>query len=73
MQTAEVGLGHRKLSVPGNDPVDMSGSRLVELRQQLILQLKPVLRAQDFEAFDLESVFQEVAAVASFLSNIDLP
>jgi hypothetical protein len=31
--------------------------------------LKPVLRAQDFEVFDLESVFQRVAAVASFLEK----
>jgi hypothetical protein len=31
--------------------------------------LKPVLRAQDFEDFDLESVFQKVAAVPSLLER----
>lgn len=70
---AQLDLVRRKLSVPGNDTMDVSESRLVELRLQLVSQLKPVLRTQDFEAFDLEFVFQEVAAVASFLSNIDLP
>lgn len=64
-----IAMVHRKLSVPGNDPVDVSDSRLAELRLQLASQLKPVLREQDFQAFDLESVFQEVGAVASLLAK----
>ncbi|MCX5831306.1 MAG: nucleotidyl transferase AbiEii/AbiGii toxin family protein [Deltaproteobacteria bacterium] len=64
-----IAMVHRKLSVPGNDPVDVSDSRLAELRLQLVSQLKPVLREQDFQAFDLESVFQEVGAVASLLAK----
>lgn len=70
---AQLDLVRRKLSIPGNEPVDMSGSRLAALRQQLIAQLKPVLRTQDFESFDLESVFQRVAAVASLLAKNNLP
>jgi predicted nucleotidyltransferase component of viral defense system len=62
-------LVRRKLSIPGNEPVDVSGGRLTALRQQLTSQLKPVLRAQDFEDFDLESVFQKVAAVPSLLER----
>lgn len=64
-----IAMVHQKLSVPGNDPVDVSDSRLAELRQQLASQLKPVLREQDFQAFDLESVFQTVGAVASLLAK----
>jgi len=62
-------LVRRKFSIPGNEPVDVSGGRLTALRQQLTSQLKPVLRAQDFEDFDLESVFQKVAAVPSLLER----
>jgi predicted nucleotidyltransferase component of viral defense system len=66
---ALIALVRQKLSVPGNEPVDVSERRLGVLRQQLASQLKPVLRAQDFEVFDLESVFQKVAAVASLLER----
>lgn len=64
-----LGLVRGKISVPGNDPVDVSDSRLAELRLQLNSQLKPVLRAQDYDAFDLEAVFQKVAAVAFLLEG----
>jgi predicted nucleotidyltransferase component of viral defense system len=64
-----IAMVYRKLAVPGNERIDVSASRLTELRQQLASQLKPVLRAQDFRAFDLESVFQTVADVASLLEK----
>ncbi|MDA8125654.1 MAG: nucleotidyl transferase AbiEii/AbiGii toxin family protein [Deltaproteobacteria bacterium] len=57
-----------KLAVPGNEPVDVSAGRLAALRPQLASQLKPVLREQDFAAFDLETIFQQVAKVASLLA-----
>ncbi len=69
---ALLALVRGKLSVYGNKPVDVSGSRLAALRQQLSSRLKPVMRAQDMEAFDLEAVFQKVAAVASSLANTNL-
>jgi predicted nucleotidyltransferase component of viral defense system len=68
---ALLALVRGKLSVSGNEPVDVSGSRLAALRQQIASRLKPVLRAQDFQAFDLEAVFQKVAAVASSLANAE--
>ena len=58
-EPALIALVHQKLSVPGNDPVDVSEARLAELRQQLASQLKPVLREKDFQEFNLESVFQK--------------
>lgn len=54
----------RKIMVPGNDPVDVSDDRLDQLRMQLEAQLKPVLRAVDFESFDLDRTFNMVRTVA---------
>jgi predicted nucleotidyltransferase component of viral defense system len=66
---ALVALVRQKLFVPGNAPVDLSGARLAELRQQLDSQLKPVLLGKDFTEFNLESAFRTVAAVASLLGS----
>lgn len=57
-----------KLSVPGNEPVDISEKRLSALRQQVEPQLRSVLRAQDFAEFDLEQAFQRVAAMAAAIA-----
>ena len=59
-----VALVRGKLEVPGNDPVDVSSSRLDALRLQLASQLKPVLRGRDFAEFDLDRAFDNVAEVA---------
>jgi hypothetical protein len=60
-----IGLVRQKLAVPGNEPVDVSANRLAALRQQVGSQLQPVLRAADFADFDMERVFQVVAATAA--------
>ena len=60
-------LIRHKLDVPGNAPVDVSRERLKTLRQQLESRLKPVLRAKDFEKFDLDRAFEIVAAVAAMV------
>jgi len=62
---AMVELIRQKLAVPGNDPVDISETRLAALRRQLDSQLKPVLREKDFSEFDLERAFRIVADVAA--------
>jgi len=59
-----VALVKTKLRMPGNGPVDVSAARLAALRPQLEAQLKPVLRAADFAAFDLDRAFTTVAEVA---------
>jgi predicted nucleotidyltransferase component of viral defense system len=54
----------RKLAMPGNDPVNVSGERLAQLRRQVEANLRPVLRERDYRAFDLERAFtiaQEIA------------
>jgi predicted nucleotidyltransferase component of viral defense system len=47
----------KKLSVAADDPVDLSESKLANLQAQLATQLRPVLRAADYKAFDLERAF----------------
>jgi hypothetical protein len=64
---AFIKLVRHKLEVPGNDPVDVSGDRLKALRLQLEPRLKPVLRAKDFEEFDLDRAFKIVADAAAMV------
>ena len=54
-----------KLIVPGNDPINVSTKRRVELNRQLETQLRPVLRTQDFDKFNLDHVYQMVVEVAA--------
>ncbi len=63
-----VELIRQKLAVPGNDPVNVSPARQDELRRQLLPRLRPVLRQQDFEAFDLDHAFQIVTSMAEKLA-----
>ncbi len=53
-----------KLSVPGNGPVDVSPEKRQSLRDQIATQLRAVLRAADFDRFDLDRAFTHVANVA---------
>lgn len=59
----------QKLTVPGNGPVDVSDTRFALLRRQLDTRLKPVLRAADFEGFDLENGLATVARVAALIAE----
>jgi predicted nucleotidyltransferase component of viral defense system len=54
----------QKLSVPGNEPIDVSDGRLAALRKQTEPQLRPVLRDVDFAEFDLDRAFKLVAEMA---------
>ena len=60
---AVLDLVRAKLSVAGNDPVDLSEEKVANLRDQLETQLRPVLRAVDYEAFDLQAVIQVLREV----------
>lgn len=55
----------QKLKVPDNDPIDISHFRKAALRAQLDTQLKPVLRREDFEEFDLNRAFELIAEMGS--------
>jgi predicted nucleotidyltransferase component of viral defense system len=70
-QTQEPGfleLLRRKLAVPRTGEVDLSDSRIEQLRRQLDAELRPVLREQEFAQFDLERAIGTVRAVAEALA-----
>ncbi|MFB3886128.1 MAG: nucleotidyl transferase AbiEii/AbiGii toxin family protein [Thermodesulfobacteriota bacterium] len=58
-------LIRKKLAVPGNDPVNLEPSRKEVLKTLLIAELKPILREQDLQEFDLERAFNLVAQIGS--------
>jgi predicted nucleotidyltransferase component of viral defense system len=58
-------LVRKKLTVPDNGPVNVGLDRLEQLRGQLTGQLKPVLRQNDFNAFNLDNAFAIVAQIAN--------
>ena len=51
-----LGLLAAKLSVSGNDLLDLSEVKTEILRGQIETQLRPVLRVIDYKAFDLDRV-----------------
>jgi hypothetical protein len=62
-------LVHKKLAVPGNDPLDIAPGRREALRRQVEAQLRPVLRARDFRSFQLDGVFEQVAEVGTMIQQ----
>jgi predicted nucleotidyltransferase component of viral defense system len=50
----------KKLEVPGNEEIDISADRKMELEKQLEGQLKPVLRKRDFDEFDIDYAYELV-------------
>lgn len=67
--TELIALVRRKLAVPGNEPVDVSATRLAALKQQIESQLKPVLRDRDFAEFDLDRAFAMAAGLAAAVAK----
>ncbi|WP_165225261.1 nucleotidyl transferase AbiEii/AbiGii toxin family protein [Aquisphaera insulae] len=63
-----LGLVRMKLAVEGNDPVDLSPSRLERLRVQVEAQLRPVLRDRDYLAFDLDRVVRSLEELVGALA-----
>jgi predicted nucleotidyltransferase component of viral defense system len=59
----------RKLTVPGNDPVNITSARKEVLRRQLETELKPILREKDFQRFDLDRAFNLVTQIGSKLQR----
>ena len=60
-------LIRRKLNVPGNEPIDISPSRIARLSRQVASHLKPVLRDADLTKFDLERALRTVTEVGLML------
>jgi len=62
-----INLVRFKLAVPGNEPIDISDSKLALLEKQILAQLKPVLRESDFGTFDLLRAYRIVTQLANSL------
>lgn len=58
-----------KLAVAGTGAVDVSPERLDDLRAQLDARLRPVLRAREFDEFDLDRAFGIVRGVVERLGS----
>jgi len=63
-----IDLLRQKLSVPGTEPIDVSPEKLENLRRQVDVQLKPVLKESDFISFDLNHAFETVRRFAEALA-----
>ena len=62
-----VELVRKKLAVPENDPVNLDLPQKEMLKAQLNTELKPILREQDFQQFDLDRAFNLIVEVRSKL------
>jgi predicted nucleotidyltransferase component of viral defense system len=58
-----------KLAVPANEPIDVSAAKLARLRAQVDTDLRPVIREADFQRFDVDRAFQQVADLAAILNG----
>ena len=63
-----INLLSAKLSIPGNDPIDVSVDKYENLSRQVDVQLKPVLRESDFADFDLNRALETMRQFADLLS-----
>ncbi|MGH7810590.1 MAG: nucleotidyl transferase AbiEii/AbiGii toxin family protein [Candidatus Binatia bacterium] len=54
----------QKLTIHGDQPVNVSDRRSADLRSQVDSELKPVLRERDFVEFDLDRAFEIVTEMA---------
>ena len=61
-----------KKSMPDEREIDLGEGRLIKLHKQLDTDLRPVLRSEDFERFDLGRAIKLALNVATKLENDDL-
>ncbi|MFZ9596523.1 MAG: nucleotidyl transferase AbiEii/AbiGii toxin family protein [Bdellovibrionia bacterium] len=61
----------KKLQVPGTGEIQISDSRKKEFKSQLETDLKPVLRDQDFNAFDFDGAWRQLELVAKAVQQSD--
>jgi predicted nucleotidyltransferase component of viral defense system len=60
----------RKVQVPGTGSIDVGLERIDALRAQVEGRLRPVLRPQEFEAFNLQRAVDTVATVAGKVAKL---
>jgi predicted nucleotidyltransferase component of viral defense system len=57
-------LVKRKVAIPGNLPVNISRERMNVLEAQIATRLRPVLREEDYQAFEVQRAIDAVMLVA---------
>lgn len=67
---AFIRLVRKKLAVPGNEPINLSGERRAELDRQVEAELKPVVRSDDYARFSLERIWNVLIALARTVPNV---
>ncbi|MBW2701610.1 MAG: nucleotidyl transferase AbiEii/AbiGii toxin family protein [Deltaproteobacteria bacterium] len=73
-ESAFLDLVMKKLTIPGNGPINVSPRRLEELTRQVDTRLKTVLRPEDFASFDIQAALSIVEELAAKLvtKNLDV-
>jgi predicted nucleotidyltransferase component of viral defense system len=56
-----------KLAIPGNSDIDMSQEKYDALDGQLLTQLRPVLREEDYASFDLSKAYEKLVVLKNRL------
>ena len=64
-----VAIVRQKLAVSGNGPIQLHHERLAELERTKETDLKPVLRARDFEEFNLDRIWTALLALTGRLKD----
>lgn len=64
-----INMVRTKILLPGNDSVDISTEKKLELDWQLKGQLRPVLRPRNFAWFNLDEIFDLVLSMAEAISG----
>ena len=57
----------RKIAIPGTNAIDVTASRIEAMRLQLKTELQPVLRQDDYDAFDFDQAVVQIVGLASAL------
>lgn len=57
----------RKISIPGTNAIDVTASRVEAMRLQLKTELQPVLRQDDYDAFDFDHAVVQIVSLANVL------
>jgi predicted nucleotidyltransferase component of viral defense system len=57
----------RKIAIPGTGAIDVTASRVEAMRLQLRTELLPVLRQNDFDAFDFDQAVVQIVGLANVL------
>ncbi len=65
--TGLLDYARRKIAIPGTNAIDITASRVDAMRLQLKTELQPVLRQDDYNAFDFDQAVVQIVGLANVL------